>query len=149
MQRFQRRSAIQLQIGIVALIASAALAAGLGASNARATSCDACGGGFATLSSDIGSIVPASQQTSFLTRVTLAQTLLFPPGPIFPPSPCASAAVLDSISFSAQGLRNAGLISGQGSAALIGDVTTLNDGIINAFPPSPCFSAITFRSTGD
>ena len=149
MPRFKRRSGKWLQIGVAALIASAALAAGWGTSSARATTCDACGGGFATLSSDIGSFVPAGQQTSFLTRVTLAQTLLWPPGPTFPPSPCASASVLDSIGFSALGLRNAGLISAQGSATLIGDVTALNNGIINAFPPSPCFSAITFRSTGD
>lgn len=140
---------MRLLIGVAALIASTALAAGLAAGSARATPCDACGGGFATLGSDVGSFVPASQQTSFLTRITLAQTLLYPPGPIFPPSPCASAAVLDSIGFSTIGLRKAGLISAQGNDALIGDVTTLNNGIINAFPPSPCFSAITFRSTGD
>jgi hypothetical protein len=139
-----------LPIGVAALIAgAAAAAAAFGAGKARPTTCDACGGGFARLGSDVASLVPAKQQTSLLTRVTLAQSLLFPPGPIFPPSPCASAAVLDSIGFSTLGLTHVGLISSQGSAALIGDVTTLNNGIITAFPPNPCFSTIAFRSTSE
>jgi hypothetical protein len=141
-----------LRIGVAGLTASAAAAAAaaaLGASDARPTTCDACGGGFSTLSSDIVSLVPASQQPSLLTRVTFAHSLLFPAGPVFPPSPCASAAVLDSVGFSTLGLAHAGLISSQGSATLLGDVTTLNNGIITTFPPSPCFSTIAFRSTGD
>jgi len=129
-------------------VTTAVAAAMIGAGGSPALPCDGCGNGFTALQNDIVSIVPVSQQTSFLTRVGLAQRFLFPPNPAHPPSPCNSAAVLDSIGFSTEGLATAGVITPEGSLTLIGDVTGLNDGIISAYPPSPCFSAITFRTTG-
>lgn len=123
-------------LNVVGVVAAVAVSAMVGASGARAE-----GSLFDALRGDItSSSLPAVQQRSFLERTTLAEDLLAPLNPGFPPSPCAATAQLDSLGFSTLGLLRGRQINQVDASTLLGDVTRLNDTIVygSDYPPSPC-----------
>jgi hypothetical protein len=126
-----KRSLIPVSLAMAALLAVVLAVA----TPASALSCDGCTTAFAPLRDDVTSYATGATQQSFLTKVDLAEALLFPPNPAFPPSPCASAGVLRGLDQQVQ--AGAGrLLSVEGATAISGDIAVLL--ATPLFPPSPC-----------
>lgn len=135
--------------GAVGVVCAVAVAAMVGASSARAdgSSLDPFFERLAAVITENGDTsLPAVQQTVFLQRAALAETLVSS-GPAFPPSPCGATGLLDSIGFTTEGLFAAGKVSQGDAATLIEAVASVNGAIVTSYPPSPC--NVAFLVPGD
>ena len=121
---------------LAASLAVAALVVGLlaVASPASATSCDDCSTVFAPLREDVARYASGATRQSFLVKVDLAEALLYPPSPWFPPNPCASAGVLRALDEQVQA-GSGRLLSPEGAIAISADIAALLASPL--FPPNP------------